>query len=507
LMFVRRKKNSSGSYSVQIVQKVGRNNKVVKSMGCSFDSAELDIFERQAKLEIEKMQGQVFLFSNDRDANLKSVLSTVGNNQIELVGPDSILGKVYESIGYHEIGVDGLFRDLVMSRLVYPGSKLKTVDYLSRFKNQEVSVYSIYRYMDKIHKEFKEKVEKTTFLHYQHILGGNIGIVFYDMTTLYFETPDEDDLRKIAYSKDGKHQHPQIKLGLLVGPEGYPLGYDIFEGNIYEGHTLIPVLESIQKKYSIGKPIVIADAGLLSNANINALISKDYKFVLGGKIRNESDRIKEEIQTLELAEDQPREVKKDGYRLVISFSQKRQKKDAHNRKKGLKKLEAKVKNGKIDKNSINNRGYNKYLKLESEVKVAIDYKKYELDARWDGLKGYLTNTDMKAKEVISAYGNLWHIEKAFRISKTDIRVRPIYHRIPERISTHICICFVSYAVFKELERLLEKANVTFSANRAIELTKNMYQIKVLLPDSKTYTAIPLKPTPEQMKLIEAIQKN
>jgi transposase len=141
------------------------------------------------------------------------------------------------------------------------------------------------------------------------------------------------------------------------------------------------------------------------------------------------------------------------------------------------------------------------------VNVAIDYKKYEFDARWDGLKGYLTNTDMKAKEVIAAYGNLWHIEKAFKISKTDIRIRPIYHRIPKRINTHICICFVSYAVFKELERLLKKAKVSFSANRAIELTKSMYQIRVLLPDSKTYTTIPLKPTSEQQELIEAIRKN
>ncbi|WP_057938513.1 IS1634 family transposase [Algoriphagus resistens] len=506
-MFVRRKKNSSGSFSVQIIQKVGRINKVVKSIGSSFDEMELDILERQAKLEIEKIQGQAFLFSNDRDKSLKSILSNVGNNEIELVGPDSVLGNVYESIGYHEIGVDNLFRELVMSRLVYPGSKLKTVDYLSRFKNQEVSVYSIYRYMDKLHKEFKEKIERTTFKHFAQILGGQIGLVFYDMTTLYFETPDEDDLRKIGYSKDGKHQHPQIKLGLLVGPQGYPLGYDIFEGNIYEGYTLIPVLENIQKKFSIGKPIVIADAGLLSNANIHALISNGYKFVLGGKVRSESNQIKDEIQALELTEDNPREVKKDGYRLVVSFSQKRQKKDAHNRKKGIEKLEKKVKNGKIDKNSINNRGYNKYLKLESEVKVAIDYEKYELDARWDGLKGYLTNTDMKAKEVIAAYGNLWHIEKAFRISKTDIRIRPIYHRIPERINTHICICFVSYAVFKELERLLKKAKVSFSANRAIELTKSMYQIRVLLPESKTYTTIPLKPTSEQLELIQAIRKN
>ncbi|MCH6236828.1 IS1634 family transposase [Cognataquiflexum rubidum] len=506
-MFVRRKKNSSGSFSVQIIQKVGRINKVVKSIGSSFDETELDILERQAKLEIERIQGQTFLFSNDRDSSLKSILSNVVNNEIELVGPDYILGRIYESMGYHKIGIDDLFRDLVMSRLVYPGSKLKTVDYLSRFKNKEVSVYSIYRYMDKIHKEFKEDVERITFNHFEKILGGHIGIVFYDVTTLYFEAPDEDDLRKIGYSKDGKHQHPQIKLGLLVGPQGYPLGYDIFEGSTYEGYTLIPVLENIQKKFSIGKPIVIADAGLLSSANIKALISHGYRFVLGGKIRNESKEIKDAIQKLEITEDNPGEVKKDGYRLVVSFSEKRLKKDAHNRKKGLEKLEKKVKNGKIDKSSINNRGYNKYLKLESEIKVAIDYTKYQLDARWDGLKGYLTNTDMKSKEVIAAYGNLWQIEKAFRISKTDIRIRPIYHRIPERIQTHICICFVSYAVFKELERLLKNRKVSFSANRAIELTKNMYQIRVFLPDSKTYTTVPLKPTQEQQELISAIMKN
>nr|WP_197687252.1 IS1634 family transposase [Aquiflexum balticum] len=503
---MRRKKNSSGSFSIQIIQKVGRINKVVKSFGSSLDAVELDILERQAQLEIERIQGQTYLFSNDRDSSLKSILSNVGNNQIELVGPDNILGRVYESMGYHKIGGDDLFRDLVMSRLVYPGSKLKTVDYLSRFKNKEVSVYSIYRYMDKIHKEFKEDIEKITFKHFEKILGGHIGIVFYDMTTLFFEAPDEDDLRKIGYSKDGKHQHPQIKLGLLVGSEGYPLGYDIFEGSTYEGYTLIPVLENIQKKFSIGKPIVIADAGLLSGANIKALISHGYKFVLGGKIRNESKEIKDSIQELEITEDNPGEVKKDGYRLVVSFSEKRLKKDAHNRKKGLEKLEKKVKNGKIDKSSINNRGYNKYLKLESEIKVAIDYSKYQLDARWDGLKGYLTNTDMKAREVIAAYGNLWQIEKAFRISKTDIRIRPIYHRIPERIQTHICICFVSYAVFKEMERLLKKRKVSFSANRAIELTKNMYQIRVFLPDSKTYTTVPLKPTQEQQELISAIMK-
>jgi transposase len=175
-----------------------------------------------------------------------------------------------------------------------------------------------------------------------------------------------------------------------------------------------------------------------------------------------------------------------------------------NRKRGLTKLEAKVKAGKLDKNSINNRGYNKYLKLESEVKVSINYKMFEEDKKWDGLKGYLTNTDLKADQVLAAYGNLWQIEKAFKISKTDIKIRPVYHRIPKRIETHICICFVAYALFKEIERRLKIKQVPFSAYRAIDLTKNMYQIKVFFPDTKTYETIPLKRTEEQEILTGAI---
>lgn len=171
-MFVRRKRNSSGTFSVQIIQRINRINKVVKTLGSSADEDKLDILERQTKLEIERLQGQAFLFSKERDKSLTSILSEVSNNEIELVGPDRILGKIYESIGYESLGIDELFRDLVMSRLVYPGSKLKTIDYLARYKNKDISVYSIYRYMDKIHKEFKDKVEEVTFGHFKRVLGG-----------------------------------------------------------------------------------------------------------------------------------------------------------------------------------------------------------------------------------------------------------------------------------------------------------------------------------------------
>jgi transposase len=164
-----------------------------------------------------------------------------------------------------------LFRDLVISRITHPGSKLKVAEYLRENKGQEISVYSIYRYMDKISNMYKEQVEQISFNHTKRVLKNKISIVFYDMTTIYFESSEEDDLRVRGYSKDGKHHLPQIYIGLLVGVKGYPIGYDIFEGNIFEGHTLIPVLEHFQEKFKLSKPVVIADAGLLSKENIAGL--------------------------------------------------------------------------------------------------------------------------------------------------------------------------------------------------------------------------------------------
>nr|WP_202927959.1 IS1634 family transposase [Cyclobacterium roseum] len=502
---MRKKKNKSGSVSVQIIQKIGRNNQLVKTIGSGIDPDQIRLLESQAHLEISKIKGQKALFESKRDRDMLEALSSLANSEVELYGPEKYLGGIYCSIGYDKVGDSEFFKELVISRLVYPGSKLKTVDYLRRYKSLDISVYAVYRYMDKLQNHYKDQVEQLTFKHFKKVLGGKIGMVFYDMTTLYFETPDEDDLRKIGYSKDGKHQHPQIKLGVLVGKSGFPIGYDIFEGSIYEGHTLIPMLEKVAKKFNIERPVVIADAGLLSNKNIAALIKSGYEFILGGRIKNESDDIKKQISELQVDESSSSEIRKDTHRLIVSYSSKRAAKDRFNRERGLTRLEEKVKRGKLDKKAINNRGYNKYLKLEKEVKVSIDYDKYAQDAKWDGLKGYLSNTKLKRVQIIDAYNNLWHIEKAFRISKTDLKIRPIYHRIPKRIKAHLCICFVAYAIYKELERILEKKKAEISATRAVDLTKNMYQIKTTLPDSKQPIKIPLKMTEEQVYLTKLLE--
>jgi transposase len=358
--------------------------------------------------------------------------------------------------------------------------------------------------MDMLHRSLKEQVEQIAFDYTRSVLGGKISVVFYDMTTLYFEAEDEDDLRIMGFSKDGKPQNPQILLGLLVGPYGYPIGYELFEGNKYEGHTLIPVLEHFQHRFDLSRPIIIADAGLLSVPNIKHLRSKQYSFIVGARLKNESDDIKEKVLALSLSDGDSSIIKMpDGLRLVVSYSQKRAQRDLKNRERGLKRLQKNLNKGKLTKSHINNRGYNKYLKLQGDIKIEIDYQKFEADNKWDGLKGYLTNTKLTAKSIIENYNQLWHIEKAFRISKTDLKIRPIYHRNANRIEAHVCIAFVAYTIYKEVERRLNEKNIPLSPARVAELTKTMYTIRIKIPETDQWETIPFKWTDEQ-ELIDKI---
>jgi transposase len=163
-------------------------------------------------------------------------------------------------------------------------------------------------------------------------MGGRVSIVFYDVTTLYFEIDNEDDLRKTGFSKEGKHQNPQIVLGLLVSVDGYPLAYEIFESNKFEGHTMLPVIEAFKIKYNLGNLVIIADSGLLSNDNIQDLQQKGYDFILGARIKAESRTVKKKILSLQLKHGESKIISKsDKVRLIISYSDSRAKKDKTNR--------------------------------------------------------------------------------------------------------------------------------------------------------------------------------
>lgn len=478
----------------------------MKTLGSGRSEQEIEFLYQRAQQDLEKMEGSISMFVNRDDAKLEVFISDLSNDQIQVIGPELIFGKIYDALGFNQIESD-LFRYLVITRLFHPGSKLKAIDYLSRFLNIDLKVDEIYRFLDKLDTQLKEQVEQIAFEHTKRVLGGKISIVFYDMTTLHFEAADEDDLRRTGFSKVGKHKNPQIYLGLLVGLQGFAIGYDIFEGNIFEGHTLLPTIQKFEKRYNLDKPVVIADAGLLSKDNIYMLQTNGYRYIIGARIKNETQTIKDRILAEPWTEGHAIRLKKSKeQRIVVSYSDKRASKDRHNRERGLARLEKNIRRGRLTKANINNRGYNKYLRLIGEVQVEIDYDKYKADQRWDGLKGYTTNTSLKSKQIIDNYNNLWQIERAFRISKTDLKIRPIYHRLRHRIEGHICISFTAYSIYKELERVLKAESSYLSVKRAAEITHNMYQINVTLPESKHMKSILLKMSQEQGDLYQIILK-
>lgn len=477
-MFLRQKKNKSGVISIQVIDKSTGKYKVLKTIGSSSVPSEIKFLLEKGKDFIKKRTGISELDFTNTDDIIQSVLNNIISHQ--LAGIELVLGKIFDEIGFNQIK-DELFRDLVLYRLVYPKSKLKTTEYLYRYARKNYSEDEVYRYLDKLYNSQKEKVQQISYRHTQAVLGREISVVFYDVTTVYFEIDQEDELRKTGFSKEGRHQNPQIVLGLLVSKGGYPLAYDIFEGNKFEGQTMLPVIDSFKSKYGLKQLVIVADSGLLSHQNIEELQAKGYEFILGARIKNESLAIKNKILSLSLKNGESKIINKGKLKLIITYSDNRAKKDKYNRERGLAKLEKRIKSGKLTKSNINNRGYNKYLKLDGEINISIDKDKYNTDAKWDGLKGYITNAKLNKEEILENYAHLWQIEKAFRITKTDLKIRPIYHRKQKRIEAHICLNFSSYKVYKELERQLKEKKSELSPEKTIEILQSIYQIEIKNP--------------------------
>jgi len=506
-MFIRQKRNKSGSISVQIIDKSSGTYQVKKTIGSSKNLVRVNELVKEAELYIEIITGQgSFDFTLGDDQHFyHSVYDSI--DKIKLVGPELVLGAIYDQIGFNAIE-DELFRHLVITRLVYPVSKLKTLDYLLKHKGVVYEKDKIYRYLDKLHHSQIQRVQEISYQHTVKILGGIPHVVFYDVTTLYFEAEDEDDLRKAGFSKDGKHKNPQIVLGLLVSFDGYPLDYTIFEGNTFEGHTMIPALETFKRRYQLDRLVVVADAGLMSNKNLTYLVVKGYEFIIGARIKNETEELKKQILGFQLNDgDSVVLPKENSTRLIIGYSEKRAKNDAFNRDKGLKRLEKQLSKAKLSKKHLNNRGYNKYLKLEGDIKITIDYDKYHSDGNWDGLKGYLTNTTLTKEQIIDHYKHLWTIEKTFRISKTDLRIRPIYHYKRKRIEAHICIAFAACKLYKELERQLKLKRSQYSVIKLLDILKTIYGIEMTLPQTGQKKLMIIEKDPEQKHVMKLFTEN
>jgi hypothetical protein len=535
---VRKKKNSSGSISIHIIDRTNRGYKVVESLGSSKNEDEIEALYQQALLRVDELENNLFYTSshNEKKDQLIDLLSEVTTDSFIPIGDELVFGKLFNDIGCSDIFKDVdknlrkldeklfLFKSLVISRLLYPGSKLELIHYLEYFKKQEINVYQVYRFLDTLYQDdIKLKIEECIFNHTKQIMDDTITITFYDVTTLYFESESEDDLRKIGFSKEGKLARPQILLGLFTTLEGYPLSYEVYEGNKYEGHTLIDILKKFQDRFELkSKPIVVADRGMLSNANIAFLENNGYKYILAYKIKNISNDLKERIIKLPFVDDgvvhtlefekeisykddndkkQTLQIKQN---LILTYSSKRAKKDKRTREKALQKIENALSKKNITKSDLKLSYYAKYLDIDEKcsIKYKLNPEKVKQNEKLDGIKGFATNDfTLSPDEVISHYQNQYDVERAFRISKTDLKIRPIYHRLENRIKAHILVSFVSYAIYKEFERKLKINNVKFNFSQKF-LRKIIEHLIALNIDDEI---IPINPSDIQKQILDAIK--
>ena len=374
-MYIRKKHNRSGSTSVVVVSKANGKYKELKSFGSSTSEEEIDSLCEKAAAWISSFGGQQELdFDDRRGKEVEETERFLGNIDSVLInGTQLLLNQVYESIGFNRIP-DEILRHLVIARLSQPRSKLATVDYLKSYYDEDVDLSHIYRYMDKLYNTQMGLAQQISVEHTRKLFGGKIGLMFYDVTTLYFETAQTDVLREPGFSKDGKTAESQVVLGLLVSEGGCPLSYSLFNGSQYEGFTMIPMIDDFRQRFNLDKDfVVVADSGLMNKNNVALLWQAGYKYIIGARIKNESTDVKQWILSLEKADKACYSYEREnGERLIVNYSDKRAKKDAYNRDRGIARLRKAYKSGRITKNQVNRRGYNKFLEIIRPCILIID---------------------------------------------------------------------------------------------------------------------------------------
>ncbi len=354
-------------------------------------------------------------------------------------------------LGYTCFG-NKLLNDLVTIRIIEPASKLRSLEHIENYFNIKHRRQTLY---DTLHAlvRLKAKIEELTINFAIKEFDFDFAIVFYDVTTLYFETFKADDFRKSGFSKDNKPNQPQILLAMVVNKEGFPLAYEIFPGNTFEGHTLIPIIKDFKKKHKIKDLTVIADAAMISTENIEELCTASYgkaakiDYIVGARLGNLTESllnsIDKELPRTDLAN--IRLSTNLGY-LICDFSKKRFAKDKFEMEKQIAKAKeilqhpGKAKKIKFIKTTESKSQLNKGLINKTNILL--------------GIKGYYTNLDEKTidnKLVIERYHQLYKIEQAFRISKHDLKTRPIFHFKEDPIRVHVLICFMALAVSKYIE--------------------------------------------------------
>lgn len=480
---------------LQIVasNRVGKkiSQKIVRHVGQAVNSAELALLRKLAEkilydlehphqsflpgLEFESYSKKLYPECEDL-VKVKNIREIFRKND----GFIDIFSHIYNRFGFKDILStqkkekywNELLEYLVLARLYEPVSKLSTVKVLEKYFRYKTNEDKIYRLLDHLY-EHEDIIKQAAYDSTRSLLQEKINVLFFDVTTLYFESFSVDELKNFGYSKDNKFKEVQVMLALVTTTSGLPVSYELFPGNTNEGSTLIKVVTNLKEKFLVERIVLVADRAMFTKDNLKTLEENHVEYIVAAKLRSFNKEWKtklteDEDYKVSLVSNELfwiKEYEKDGRRLVVSYSHKRAKKDFTDRDRLVQRLR-KIASGKdlpVQK-LIGNRGNSKYAKI-IHGKVEINEIKIFQDQTWDGLHGLISNIkDDSTIDLIQRYKGLWQIEEAFRINKHDLKMRPIFHWTPNRIKAHISLAFLSYTILKLTMKVLEKENLKISIN-------------------------------------------
>lgn len=522
MVFVRRVPGRSGSIKVQLAERRGGRDVVVEHIGTARTDAELVILVAQARRRLH--EGQEALDLDGVGLEDEGVLQRPGlitSKRSALLW--QVMCEAYARLGFDVIG-DDAFRQLVLARIIEPTSKADSVRVLTEIGVASASLRTMFRALQRAQeRDYRAQIADACFNH--ALTGGDVSLVLYDVTTLYFEAEKEDDdkagvtgLRKVGYSKE-RRVDPQIVVGLLVDRSGFPLEIGCFEGNTAETLTLVPIVKQFQARHGIADMVVVADAGMLSAGNLRELDEVGLRFIVGSRVTKapkdlEShfrwhgdaftdgqviDTITPRDQRGKAAKTSDPRIKAEpvwdpsadaehekSWRAVWAYSTKRAVRDNKTLTLQENKARAVVAGEKTTRTP-------RFVKTRNGANE-VDEVSLARARRLVGLKGYVTNIEaalMPAAEVISSYHDLWHVEQSFRMSKTDLAARPMFHHAREAIEAHLTIVFAALAVARHLQ------NATgLSIKKIVQTLRPIQQITVRIAGHDHLAADPTTPTAE-----------
>ena len=498
-MFIRTKTTpNSPRKSVQIVSayRVGTRIKqrIVRHIGVAEDAEQLRQLKELATLALVEIErsGQIGLLSAEEEARqiiaAKEAAEEAAAVQAEIaaaaplpvdlrqlreqtrvtVGIHEVYGRVYAQLGFDRLlgarraASARILRDTVLARIARPLSKLGSAHMLERDFGLEINTDQMYRMMDHLDEPTLLRMQGAARTAAQSLLGEAFDVLFFDCTTLYFESFEEDELRQKGFSKDHKSAETQVLLALLVTREGLPVGYRLYPGAQWEGDTLRQAVADVQALCAVRRIVLVADAGLFNKKNLDMLAALQQPYIVAARLKGMSQALQNQIldrsayQPLRAVAADPdgsgvtwRELEYEGQRLLVTHSPLRARKDAQERNKTIARAKKRY-DGKTAKSLLGS-GSARYLKLEGGSRMVLDAERIAQAARWDGLHGLLTNIpDLSPEQAIDQYRGLWQVEETFRLSKHDLAIRPVFHWSERRIRAHVGLCFMALTCIRWL---------------------------------------------------------